>query len=139
MSDQIDQMADQFKSFEELKMFSDAQAKTIVEQSRKINKLEDEVKKLKSQIENGNFVKEEQVPSHLSIGTDQEVIAKIQLNKLKNNAFDRELTLDECRRAEILVKILNSGKKNSEVQDELPSDPNELLKALENFNKTETL
>lgn len=135
MSDQFDEMFQQFKSLDELKMFSQAQGKTIIEQSKKINKLEEEIKNLKTQLESSKIVESNPVSSDLNAGSDQEIIAKIQLNKLKEKCFDRELTLDEVKRAEILVKILNSDKKSHKQEaKEEPISSNQLLEMLDKIN-----
>lgn len=128
MSDQYNKMIEEFKEIAELKAFAYAQSKTITEQAKKITKLEAEVKELSKDKPKESL----EIKSDLLIGTDQEVIAKIQLSKLKDVCFERELTLDECKRAEILVKILNSNKKKDKDSDKVdePLSLDELMQAV---------
>lgn len=114
MDEQLDKMIEDFKSIEEFKVYIYAQKKTITDQSRKLFKLDNEIKDLKKQLLSFESKELPPIQSELLMGTDSEVIAKIQLAKLKEVSFEREFTLDECKRAEILVKILNANKKIDE-------------------------
>lgn len=65
--------------------------------------------------------------------TDEELIADIQLRKLKENARVRELTLDEIKKFDLLVKNKRLAQGNATTIEEkkgLPKDvtPNQLVK-----------
>lgn len=117
MDKDFDKMTEELTGLAELKAYSEAQYKTIIELSKKINKLEEENKDLRSQVQN-SVPKDPSADQSkyvtLAMGDDHEVIAKIQLNKIKEVCFDRELTLDEVKRVEILVKVLNFQKQSKE-------------------------
>jgi cell division septum initiation protein DivIVA len=110
----LDKMLDEIKDFSELKAFSDAQKKTILKLSKKNKDLEDEVADLKKQVAS----KAATVPattvdaSDLFSVSDQETICRMELSKLKQSSFERELTLEEAKRVDIYSKILNVIENN---------------------------
>lgn len=119
-----------FDGNEDLKIFSDAQTATIISLNKKINELNREIERLKSQ----------NIPSITSsIVTDvddEETIARTQLNLLKNVALTRELTYEETKKVDIYAKLLISlmGRKK---EKGLPGDEAEtadLLKIVESSN-----
>lgn len=138
----IDQMLNQFKEAEEIRAYAEAQYATILELSKKINKLEEDNKHLKSLLENSTPILEEQKKELLGYNIDapnEEIISEIQLNKLKAIALDRELTLEETKKFEIFSKVLanlkaSQGKnKTIEVKADILSTE-DLLKLMNNGN-----
>lgn len=110
--DQIDQMLSDFKEVSEIKLFTEAQHKTIIELSKKIKKLEDENNHLKKLLETSTPLidsdKKDLIQSQSFLTSDEETICVTQLNKLRDVSFERELTLEESRRVEIFSKILTT-------------------------------
>lgn len=113
-------MLKQFKDDIELRAYAEAQYTTILELSKKIQKLEEENVGLKKLLENSTPLLEDQKKEFLGYSLDacnEEIISTIQLNKLKEISFDRELTLEETKRVEIYAKILsNLNAKKTEKQ-----------------------
>lgn len=134
-------MINSFKDPEQLKALCDSQYKTIIELSKKIQELELENKTLKDDSKlkasfTGNAIKLPEKEGEIVklAKTDQEVICTMQLFHIKNNALNRELTLEEARKVEIYSKILSSLNRNDDSKDaefkKLSDD--DLLKELEN-------
>lgn len=111
----IDNLIAQMKSEEELKVFIASQYKQIIQLSKKNKEAEDKISELSKRIRD-NDKKEVLANGNISVPTvgpgvkvldDAKTISQIQLKRLKDEAFDRELTLDETKRVEIFNKILN--------------------------------
>lgn len=94
---------------------------TIDELLKKLESKEDEIMHLKQMLSSTVPVIGE--PSRLIL-SDEEVIADIQLQKLKDNARMRELTLDEIKKFDLLVKNkrLAQGNATTINADKLPKD-----------------
>jgi hypothetical protein len=96
---------------EDLKAFAEAQQKTIIHLTKKIKTLEDENSHLKKLVEQTvPVIKKDGQPEQKGdkfLTSDQEAICRVQLNKLRDISFDRELTLEEAKQVEIFSKILN--------------------------------
>lgn len=129
----IDSMLNDFKDLSEVKAFAEAQTRTILELNKKLRLKEEEVLNLKKILEKSTplvELVEGEFSSELLLGTDEETISKIQLSKLKEYSFVRDLTMEEARKVEIYTKVLNVSKdkpsKIFEMQKQLPSD--DLLK-----------
>lgn len=108
----LEKMLDEAKDLAELRVFSEAQQKTIVKLSKKNKELEDEISHLKKLLETTTPIisNNEAVPSVSAdkfLTTDQEAICRMQLNRLKEVSYERELTLEEAKRVEIFSKIIN--------------------------------
>jgi hypothetical protein len=109
----LDVMLNEAKDFAELRVFSEAQQKTIVKLSKKNKELEEEISHLKKLLETTAPViappseSSSSVSAEKFLTSDQEAICRMQLNKLKEISYDRELTLEEAKRVEIFSKIIN--------------------------------
>ncbi len=132
----IDSMLEGFKDLTEVKAFAEAQTKTIIELNKKNKKLEEEVLHLKKILEDSTDIisnQQGEFNSDLILGSDEETIAKIQLNRLKEVSFTRELTLEEAKRTEIFTKILalahNKPTKIFELSKDIGNE--ELLKLVD--------
>ena len=136
-------MINSFKDPEQMQALVDSQYKTIIELSQKIQKLEQENKTLKEDAKskaaftgNSNIIKLPEKEGEIVklAKTDQEVICTMQLFHIKNNALDRELTLEEARKVEIYSKILNTlnSKDDSKDAEFKKLSDEDLLKELEN-------
>lgn len=106
----LEKMLDEVKDLAELRVFSEAQQKTIIKLSKKNKELEEEVVHLKKLLENQTPLIETQsqpIVGEKFLTSDQESICRMELNKLKQVSFERELTLEEAKRVDIYSKILN--------------------------------
>lgn len=106
----IDQLTEQFKTMEELKIFCQSQFKQILQLSKKIKELEDKNNDLVQKSKENKTLSlvnvDNTLPTNLGLKDDAEVIAQIQIKMLKEQAFGRELTLEETKKLEIFNKIL---------------------------------
>lgn len=108
----IDKLAEQYTGTEsEAEAYQKAQSATIISQTKEINQLRKDKEKLEKElekltIENVQFkALNPSQQSQFEI-TDQETICVVQIALLKNLAMQRELSLEECRKTEIYVKVL---------------------------------
>jgi len=103
-NDTIDKMAERFKTKEELKIYANAQYKTIQKLSKKIGELEKSVELLKEGLDPD---KEGDILYQAVEGlSDQESICLLELSKLHLSSQQRELSLEETRKVETYVKTL---------------------------------
>lgn len=141
----IEQLTEQFKSFDELKIFTESQFKQILALSKKNRELEDKLaevnKKVKTQ-EKQELIQASNNSQNLlspdfKVLDDAKTIAQVQLKMLKESSFDRELTLEEAKRVEIFNRILNEEKRDDKKTlkaDAKVLKEDELLKLIENGN-----
>lgn len=140
--DQFDKMLEQFKDFSSLQKFAEAQQKTIQALTRKLKILEDENLELKDKIDAIPQTVESSVSTTTfqfdDYGSDEEVISKIQLARLKEVSMERELTLEEAKRVEIFSKIVSAKEKNKTFDVSAKRmDSSDLLKMIENESTSE--
>lgn len=107
----IDNLLENCKTEAELKAFCSSQFKQVLQLSKRNKELEEKL--LESKKESKELVKKEMnnSPILLEAGNikgqeDAKQIAQVQLEMLKDLAFDRELTLEEAKRVELFNKIL---------------------------------
>lgn len=139
--DKMDKMLEQFKDFASLQKYAEAQYKTILSLSKKVKTLEEENVELKDLLEKSTPLLDEEkknfVAYQVEASSDEEMIAKVQLARIKEISMDRELTLEEAKRVEIFTKILTNKGSNSSISvqtKQMGSD--DLLKLLENDTGT---
>lgn len=138
----LEKMLDEAKDLAELRVFSEAQQKTIVKLSKKNKELEEEVTHLKKLLETtAPIISTNEATPTISadkfLTTDQEAICRMQLNRLKEVSYERELTLEEAKRVEIFSKIINvleNSPKTIKVETK-GLDNKELLSLIENQNE----
>lgn len=113
MSSNIDQMTKDFKDIAELKAYSDAQYKLVIELSKKIHLLEEENIHLKKLLENSTpLIKDLSSPIQIySELTDEEAICRMELKKLKDLSIERDLNMEEAKRVEIYTKLITAMKQ----------------------------
>lgn len=97
---------DKLKEYSELKLYSDAQTKTITELSKKLKVKDDEVIHLKKLLESSVPLIREKKDLTKFESNDQEYICRTEINKLRDLSMERELTLEECKKLDIYSKIL---------------------------------
>jgi hypothetical protein len=128
---------EQYKTYEDLSQYCLAQNETLIKYAKQIVSLQEEIVHLKSllsgttsavpafQIEPSGFDED------LS---DEEVVSKIEIQKLKAAAFSRELTYEEAKKLETYTKILNAKPKKPEKDaiDVTKVSTKDLLAELEN-------
>lgn len=135
--DKMDKMLEQFKDFASLQKYAEAQYKTILSLSKKVKTLEEENVELKDLLEKStpllNEEKKNFIAYQVEASSDEEIIAKVQLARIKEISMDRELTLEEAKRVEIFTKILTTKGTNSSISVQAKQmDNDDLLKLLEN-------
>lgn len=135
--DSIDKMLDQFKDFASLQKYAEAQYKTILSLSRRVKVLEEENVELKDILEKSTPLLNEEKKNffigQVEASSDEEMIAKVQLARMKEISMERELTLEEAKRVEIFTKILtNKGSNNTIAIQTQKMNSDDLLKMLEN-------
>ncbi|NBX97362.1 hypothetical protein EBQ81_00655 [bacterium] len=106
----LNNMFEETKELAEMKAFSEAQQKTIIQLTKKIKQLEEERDHLKKLVESNvplvTTDEKQSYPAEKFLTSDQEAICRTQLLKLREMALDRELTLEETKKVEIFSKIL---------------------------------
>lgn len=133
----FDNMVKDFKDYAELRLFCESQHKTITEISKKMVRLEDENKHLKSLLETTTDIIKKPLLADLS-ESDEETISRIQLARLKEMSFERELSYEECKKVSEYAKILNLSLQNSKKIIEVSAkaiSTNDLMKMLDNESK----
>lgn len=107
----FDNMVKDFKDYAELHLFAQSQHKTITELSKKITKLEEENKHLKSLLETTTDIVSKPKIIDLS-EPDEESIARMQLKRLNETSLTRELSYEEAKKVDIYTKLLLSINQN---------------------------
>jgi|GEM_PF-2060277 hypothetical protein len=123
-NDSIDKLVETYsKSEDEQKAYIKAQQTTIINQTKEINALKREIEKLAA--ENERILLENAQLKALSGGakgdfstTAEETICLVQLEMIKNMALTRELTLEETKKSEIFLKMLQSIRGKAAQQSE---------------------
>lgn len=102
----------QYKEFSQLQEYAMAQEQTILQLSKKMQKIEEERDHLKKLLETSvPIIKTEgQISSEQFLTSSEEAICVTQLEKLRDISTGRELTLEEARRVEIFSKVLNISR-----------------------------
>lgn len=135
-------MGQNFKDLAELQEFAQAQHKTIVNLSKKINNLEQENAHLKKLLESSApLIKTDNSPviTEGLLTQDEEMICRMQLRKLREKSMTDELTLEESKRVEIFTKLLiqlQNKPQTINVNAKKMSD-SELLAALSKMEEKE--
>ncbi len=119
-----------FDDQEDLKVFAEAQTKTIINLNKKINELNDEIKHLKSVLSKSTPI----ISTNLiEESDDEETIARMQLRLLKNVSLERELTYEETKKVDIYAKLLLTlmGRNKNKVSPGKDLSTEDLLKLVE--------
>lgn len=135
------EMHDQFKEYAELKAFSEAQNKTIIDLTKKINQKDEEIVHLKAILEKSTpIIASDKTPAQTLLTDDEESICRMQLRKLRDISMSRELTLEETKKVDIYAKLLlNFKEKGKRPTDNAKNqDTNSLLANLEDLDDTKT-
>jgi len=110
----INKMSEDFK---DLKDYSDAQYTVISDLHKKIKKLEEENKHLQS-ILNTTVPNLSIATTDLTVGiSNEQLICETQILILKEAAITRSLTMEEARKLQIFVDVLEKIKKDNKNTD----------------------
>ena len=144
-NESIDKLADEYSNTDtDQKAYIKAQTSTIISQTKEINNVKREVERLAK--ENERLVLENTQLRALAPAqsgdqfttTDEETICIIQLAMIKNMAMTRELTMDECKKSEIYLKMIQSIRGKAVAKEEEPMEKlsnEELLKMMDSLGK----
>lgn len=107
-ADNISKTILQYKELVQLQEYASAQEKTILQMSKKLQKLEDEKKHLESLLESSvPLMKDGETKALEKLhGNQTESICHNEIRKLKDASMERELTYEECRKLDTYFKIL---------------------------------
>lgn len=116
----VEKMLDACKTEMELRAFGQAQMKIVNNLLKKNKELVEEVERLKKLVAGAvPIIQPEGSSSPLSVGSDEEEIAKRELRKLKERSMDSDpLMLEEAKKVEIYSKILNQRMNNASKKEE---------------------
>lgn len=108
----VDKMAESFTTLEELKSYSNAQYKTIVDLNKKLKRAEAELDILREKLETISVQQNNEDALKKTDGifdiTDEETVCLTQLALLRNLSLQRELTTEEAKKFEIFHKVINT-------------------------------
>jgi hypothetical protein len=114
--DNIDNIAKQFENILDLQKYSDQQFALIQKQNLIIGRLQAEIAHLKSVLSASPLVDDKSVKL---ITSTEQTICEIEIERLKETAMSRGLTLEETKRLDLLVKNLFLAKEQK--KDVAPS------------------
>lgn len=134
MSD-LKKLLNSFKTDEELKAYIEAQQHSFIEMSKKMKALEDLNANLTRQI--GELTTELQWGKASELDTtnisNSELICLTEIGKLKITTSERPLTLEEAKKLDLYVKVLQIMTSKKSKQDEFKDfDTEKLLKIVQN-------
>ena len=131
---------EQYKSYDELMQFCIAQNEQLIKQAKNLVSLQDEIIHLKTLLSAAPESKQitpiqtQELDEDLS---DEEIVAKVEIHKLRVSSLSRELTYEEAKKLETYTKILNAKPKKPEKDaiDVTKVSTKDLLAELENEQK----
>lgn len=128
----IDHILQKYKTEAEIHAFVEAQQKTLLDTIKKNKELQEKVEHLEKLVGGVVPIIKVEGATSLNLDSDEEEIAKIEINKLKQIAMgNTALTLEEAKRLEIYTKILSSRTKKE--------DPNKNEREVKELNSNELL
>lgn len=140
-NDSIDKLAEVYATDEEdAKAYQKAQASVVVNLTRQNNDLRKKLEEMSEQLEKltieNTKLKALGNGTEIEKGNDAETICLVQLALLNNYSMQRELTLEETKKAEIFTKtlILLRGKQEKQEVNTIGALSNEeLMEAMKNL------
>lgn len=138
----IDKLAEVYSGDEDdAKAYQKAQASVVVNLTRQNNELRKKIDELSGQlekltIENTRLKALGADTPGIEPGNDAETICLVQLALINNYSMQRELTLEECKKAEIYSKTLLSirGKEQKKEENSISNlSTEELLEAMKSL------
>lgn len=134
----IEEMMKSFSDQAELQAFCEQQHKTILELTKKIDKLNDKNKQLEDLLQQKAPVLVGEYAPIISAGRIDEAyeenICKMELKKLHDISIERQLTYEETKKVDIFTKLIIAlnQKPKSQVFDTKKKGTDELLKLVSN-------
>lgn len=126
--DNITTLAGTFASHVELQQYADVQYKLLQKAHDKIALLEAEIVHLKSIVTSSQPLLS--APSELIIKSTEQAICEMQIERLKEASMNRNLTLEETKRLDLLVKNLILAKEaNKEIKPDYKYLPEGITEA----------
>lgn len=126
----------QYKDFGQLQEYAMAQEQTIIQLSKKNQRLQEEADHLKKLLESSVplIQGEQKFSGDKFLTSSEESICVMQLEKLRDISVERELTLEEARRVEIFSKVLTISRNQPKTFEGKSKNQSteELLKLAEN-------
>lgn len=112
-------MTKNFVDTAEWKIFSESQARTIINLTKEISQLKDKNKSLEKMLmDNSPLIANNGSQSVLFKElSDEEAIAVMELSKLKQTSLERELNDLECKRYDVYTKNLLSIREKKSKKD----------------------
>lgn len=140
-NDSIDKLAEVYATDEEdAKAYQKAQVSVVVNLTRQNNELRKKIEEMSEQLEKltieNTKLKALGNGTEIEKGNDAETICMVQLALLNNYSMQRELTLEETKKAEIFTKtlILLRGKQEKQEVNTIGALSNEeLMEAMKNL------
>lgn len=131
----MDEMLKQFTTQDQLTEYCNAQYQTILDLSRKIQKLEEEKSHLELVLASSTpILSSDKLPMIGTAIPNEQIIAEVQLFRLRQKSDLAELTLEETKKVEAFSKVLAALRVNA---DDKPKDvevkamsTEELMKAI---------
>lgn len=134
----IDEMMKSFASMAELQAFCEQQHATIMELTRKIDKMNDKNKQLEDLLQQKSPVLVGEYSPIVQSGRIDEAyeenICKMELKKLHDLSLERTLTYEETKKVDIFTKLLLAiaQKPKSQLIDTKKKNTDELLRLVSN-------
>lgn len=123
----------EMEKYAELKAYSDAQHRTILELNRTVNALEKETVELRRTVASTQIEDRKEKDSLKQNLTDEQAICEMQLSILRDRSLEGELSLEESKKVEIFARLLltlrNPGKKQDSGVQKM--DSTQLLKLID--------
>lgn len=107
--DNIVTLAGKFESVVQLQEYCDAQFRELERSIHRIQQLESEVSHLKGLLAGTTTLLDNKV-ERVVVSAEQ-AICEMQIEMLKKTAMDRQLTLEETKRLDLLIKNLHISKQ----------------------------
>lgn len=131
----ISKTISQYKEWQQLAEFAEAQNTTILQISKKLQKYEDQIKHLETLLKTTVPAISSSPGINKIADDDSEYICIVEIAKLKQITNERELTLEENRKFDTYYKILNNIKSKPNQEREVQEkDTDTLLKIVESNN-----
>lgn len=135
MSDNLKNLLNSFKTPDELRAYIEAQQQSLIDVSKKVKKLEKEKEELEKKLKKLES-SENVTASNIQISgqmTNEEAICIVQLSNLRTISDERSLTFEETKKADVLIKLLQSLQSKDKKKNELEEvDTETLLKLIKN-------
>lgn len=120
----ITTLAGEFKNAAELQEYCNAQFISLSNAMKKIEEMKNEIEHLKKLVGGATQVMSTPAPETSLTASPEQAICEMQIKKLQQTAIQRELTLEETKRLDLLIKnlYLAKGQPNQITQTQVRSN-----------------